>query len=177
MSEAEEKAVFKVTIDGTIDQVWRELTRTDRPQGAMFNSVMHFDRLEPGGQLRMRTPNGKYTNVVGEFVEVERPVQLAHTLRFTTRDDPEATITFTLREVEGGVEVSLVVENMLPGSKSQKDLMVGGPFIVKNLKAVVETGTPTLGARLLYVLFGLMGFLLPAKTRTENWPLPAEELS
>jgi len=172
MSESERKAVYRVKIRGTVDDVWRELTRTDRPQYAMFNSVMHFNALAAGGQLRMRSPNGKYTGVAGRFVEVTRPVLLSHTLRFTNYDDPECTIVYDLKEIPEGVELTLTVEDLPTGTKSEKQLKQGGPFIVKNLKAVVETGRPTLGARLLFVLFKLLAPFNPESTRSENWPLP-----
>jgi uncharacterized protein YndB with AHSA1/START domain len=177
MSETErrDKAVYRVTIRGTVDQVWQELTRTDRPQGAMFNSMMHFDVLAAGGQLRMRSPNGKQTAVAGTFIEVREPVRLSHTLRFTSYDDPECTIVYDLEEVAEGVELTLTVEDLPTGTKSEKQLKQGGPFIVKNLKAIIETGRPTLGARLLYLLFGLLAPLNPKSTRSENWPLEASK--
>ena len=34
-----------------------------------------------------------------------------------------------------------------------------------------STGRPPLGTRLMYVAFGLMEFVLPKRTRSENWPL------
>ncbi len=173
MTEAADKAVFRITIHGSVDDVWQELVRTDRPQGAMFNSRMERDRLAPGGQLRMRSPNGKYTAVAGEFIEVEQPVRLSHTMRFTNYDDPECTVVYDLREVETGVEVTLTVEKLPLGTKSEKQLRQGGPFIVKNLKAIVETGKPTLGARLLYVLFALMAPLNPKRCRSVYWPIPS----
>jgi len=50
-------------------------------------------------------------------------------------------------------------------------MMKGGDFILKNLKAIVETGRPPFGTRLMYAMFGAMEFVLPAKTKSENWPL------
>jgi len=168
-----EKAVFRVLIRGSVDDVWRELTRTDRPQWAMFNSVLHTDGVAPGGELRMRSPDGRFTAVTGRYIEVEEKVRLSHTMRFTTYDDPEATITYRLEEVEEGVRLTLTVERMTPGSKSAKQMKQGGTFIVNNLKAIVETGRPTLGARLLFVLFKLLAPFNPASTRSEHWQLPA----
>ena len=72
MSETE-RAVFQVFIRGTIERVWEELTRTEGLQRAMFNSRMHVDRLAPGGQIRMRTPSGRFTSVAGRILEVTRP--------------------------------------------------------------------------------------------------------
>ncbi len=170
-----EKAVFRVRIRGSVDDVWRELTRTDRPQWAMFNSVLHTDGVVPGAELRMRSKNGRYTAVAGRYIEVEENVRLSHTMRFTTYDDPESTVTYTLNEVDDGVELTLTVRDMTPGTKSTKQMKQGGSFIVKNLKAIVEGGRPTFGARLLFVVFKLAEPFNPRSTRTENWRLPSEE--
>ncbi|MEM8932262.1 MAG: SRPBCC domain-containing protein [Acidobacteriota bacterium] len=167
------KAVFRIDIRGTIDDVWTELVRTDGPQRAMFNTVLHTDGVAPGGQLRMRSLNGRYTGVVGEYLTVERPMRLSHTMRFTNFDDPPATIVYHLEDLGGSVRVTMTVENIPVGTKSAKQLRQGGPFILKNLKAILETGKPTLGARILYVLFGLLEPLSPASSRSEHWPVDA----
>lgn len=176
MSETE-RAVFKVRIDGSIDDVWRELTRSDRPQWAMFNSRLDTDGVAPGGQLRMRTPNGRYTAVAGRYIEVDAGRRLSHSFRFTNYDDPECKVTYDLREQSGAVELTLTVENIPVGTKSAKQLKQGGPFIVNNLKAIVETGRPTPGARILFVLFKLLEPFSPARSRSENWPLNGSEPS
>ena len=165
----EGKAIFKVFIRGTIQAVWRELTKTDEVQQAMFNSRLHTPGLAVGNPLCMRTPNGRFTNVVGNILEVERPVRFAHTMRFTTTDDPPSTVVYDLREVEGGVEFTLTVLDMPVGTKTEKQMKSGGTFIVNTMKSVVETGKPSLGVRLLFVLFAVMGPFSPAKAKTENW--------
>ena len=78
-----EKAVFKVHIKGTIDEVWHEITKTDELQVAMFNTRMHTNGLEPGGKIHMRSGNGKYTGVVGEVLEFDPPNRFVHTFKFT----------------------------------------------------------------------------------------------
>ena len=163
------KAVFKVLIKGTIDQVWRELTKTDEVQASMFNSRLHTPGLAPGNPLCMRSPSGRFTNVVGNLIEVERPVHFAHTFRFTTTDDPPSTVVYDLREVEGGVEFTLTVLDLPVGTKTEKQMRSGGSFIVNTLKSVVETGKPPLGARLLFTMFKLMEPFGPAKAKSESW--------
>jgi hypothetical protein len=119
----------------------------------------------------MRSPNGKYTAVVGEVIELEEKVRFSHTFRFTTYDDPVCTVIYELREVEGGVALTLTVEDMPAGTKTAKQMKQGGSFIVNTLKSVVETGRPPLGARLLFVLFKLLEPFNPKRARSENWPL------
>lgn len=165
-----ERAVFKVFIRGTIEAVWREITRTDEPQGCMFNMRLHTPGLKPGAPIRMRTRSGKYTGVVGDVLEFDPPRRYAHTFRFTNYDDPPCKVIYELRAVEGGVEFTLICEDIPKGTRTAKQMKQGGTMIVNTLKAVVETGRPTLGTRLLYAMFKVMEPFSPAATRSERWP-------
>lgn len=166
-----EKAVFEVFIEGSIEDVWKEITKTDEIQGAMFNTRMHTDGLKPGGKIRMRSGNGKYTAVVGEVTEFDPPHRYAHTFRFTNFDDPPCMVIYDLKQEGSGVRFTLTVDDMPSGTKTAKQMKQGGTMIVNTLKAIIETGRPTFGIRMLYVLFKLMEPFSPASTRSENWPL------
>ena len=167
------KAVFRIVIAGTMEAVFRELTKTGEPQGAVFNSMLTLDApgLVRGRKMQMRTASGRHAIVVGEVVEHQAPTRFAHTHRFTQHDDPFCTVVYDLKKVEGGVEVTLTVENIPAGTKTETEMRRGGDFILKNLKAIVETGRPPFGTRLMYAMFGALEFVLPAKTKSENWPL------
>src|SRR5262245_29780796 len=106
-----QRTVFKVFIRGSIDAVWREITKTDSPQQCFFDHVLHTTGLRPGAPVRMRTKNGKYTDVVGEVLEFDPPHRYALTFRFTRYDDPPCKVINELKEVAGGVEYLLIVEN------------------------------------------------------------------
>lgn len=166
-----ERAVFRIFIRGTLDAVWREITRTDAPQRCMFNMRLHTDGLRPGGKIRMRTASGKYTGVVGEVLEFDPPRRYAHTFRFTSYDDPECKVIYDLREVADGVEFTLTLEDLPAGTRTAREMTRGATMIVNTLKAVVETGRPALGTRLLFVLFKIMEPFSPRRLRSENWPL------
>ena len=167
------KAVFRIVIAGTMEAVFRELTKTGEPQGAVFNSMLTLDApgLVRGRKMQMRTVSGRHAVVVGEVVEHEAPTRFAHTHRFTQYDDPFCTVVYDLRKVDGGVEVTLTVENIPAGTGTEKEMMKGGNFILGNLKSIVETGRPPLGTRLMYWMFGALEFVLPARTKSEHWPL------
>lgn len=165
------RIVSKVFIRGSIQAVWREITKTDELQKCFFNMRMHTNGLAPGGKVRMRTGDGKYTAVVGDILEFDPPRRFAHTFRFTQYDDPPCKVIYELKEVEGGVEFTLTTDDLAVGTRTAKDMTRGGDFICKTLKAIVETGRPPLGVRMLHVLFKLLAFMTPAKCRSENWPL------
>lgn len=162
---------FRVVIAGSLEDVWHEITRTDAPIPAFFNSRMHVGTLAAGSKLAMRTPDGKYTGVVGEILEFDPPRRFVHTFRFTAYDDPPCKVVYDLEPVAGGVQFTLTIEDLAPGTKTAKNMLQGGTMIVNTLKAVMETGKPRLGIRLLFVLFKLMQPLSPKKCRSENWPV------
>ncbi len=168
-------SMFRVLIQGSLEDVWNEITRTDKPIPAFFNSQMHVGSLAPGSKLAMRSADGKYTGVVGTILEVVPLKRFSHTFRFTNFDDPECVVINELEEVDGGVQFTLTIENLPTGTKTAKQMVQGGPMIVKTLKAVIETGKPTRGVRALYVLFKLMAPLSPKKCLSENWPIDEGE--
>jgi uncharacterized protein YndB with AHSA1/START domain len=163
--------VFRIVINGSQEAIFRELTDTDRPLGAIFNARMHATRLKPGGRMQMRTANGANTLVDGEVLEYDPPHRFVHTHRFTMMDDPVCRVTYDLKPVAGGVEVTLTVDDMPLGTKTAKSMESGGWDILNNLKAIIEQGRPPLGTRVKYAMFGVMGFMLPSKTKSANWPL------
>lgn len=165
------RAVFKIEIKGTLEKVFREITKTGGANETFFNMRMHVDAFKPGGKLRMRTLDGKYTGVVGEILEYDPPRRFAHTFKFTHLDDPPCKMIYELREIPGGVEFTLIAEGVPVGTKSAKDIASGGTMIINTLKAMVETGRPTFGTRMLYVMIKVMTpFTTPKICRSENWP-------
>lgn len=165
------RAIFRIVIDGSPQAIFEELTRTDRPLPAIFNARMHVSRLAPGGRMQMRTVSGGHVIVYGDILEYDPPRRFVHTHRFAQHDDPVCRVTYELTPVGNGVEVTLTVDDLPLGTKTANEMQRGGMFILNNLKSVVETGRPTLGVRMMYAAMGAMEFVLPAKTKTENWPL------
>ena len=164
-------AVFRIVIAADIQRVWRELTKTDEAQGAVFNAWLHTTGLAPGGRMQMRTGSGKHVLVIGEVLELDPPHRFVHSHRFTQYDDPVCHVAYDLKPVAGGVEVTLRIHNMPAGTRTAKSMQQGGDAILKALKAIAETGRPPLATRLMYAAFGLLEFVLPKRTRSEHWPL------
>ncbi len=165
-------AVFKIFIQADIQRVWRELTKTGEAQGAVFNAWLHTrGGLVPGAAMQMQTGTGKHVLVVGEVVACEPPHRFVHTHRFTQHEDPVCQVSYELKPVGSGVEVTLRVIGLPEGTPTAKSMRSGGTMILNSLKAIAETGRPSLGTRLMYWMFDHMEFMLPARTRSEHWPL------
>jgi len=170
-TQGDTQAKFQLQIQGSIEDVWKEITRTDAPIAAFFNTQMHVNRLEAGSKLAMRSPDGKYTGVVGEILEYDPPKRFAHTFQFTQYGDPPCTVIYDLEEVDGAVRFTLTVADMPLGTKTAKQMQQGGKMIVNTLKAVIETGKPAFGTRVLFGIFKLMAPMTPKKCLSEHWPV------
>ena len=166
-------SIYRVIIQASIETVWSELVRTDRPSPFFFGGQYDTPGLENGAPFAMRSPDGKYTMAIGEVLEFSPPHRYAHTFRFTTSDDPASVVRYELEEVEGGTQFTLITEHPAsdPVSQSEKQMAQGAKFICENLKAVVETGKATWGGRMMLFMFSLMAPMTPKAAKSENWPL------
>lgn len=169
------RAVFRVVIAAPQQAIFDELTATSRPLPAIFNSLMCTTGLRPGARLQMRTASGGHVIVDGDILEYDPPRRFVHTHRFTRHDDPVCRVTYELRPVAGGVEVTLTVDDLPLGTPTAREMQRGGDFILGNLKAIAESGRVPFGVRLMYRIFGALEFVLPARTRTRHWPLEGKE--
>jgi len=165
------KRIYRTVIKAPIETVWSELVKTDTELPFFFGAVCACENREPGAPFAMRSKNGKHTSAVGEVLDFSPPHRYSHTFKFTTFDDPPCTITYELKETPAGVEFSLISENVPTGSKTENSMGRGGPFIVNNLKALVETGHPKFSGRLILTMIRLAAGLTPKRCRSENWPL------
>lgn len=164
-------AIFRTLIRGTIEDVWHEITRTDSPIPAFFNTRMDANRIAPGSKFAMRSGNGKWTGVVGEILEVDAPTRFAHTFKFTNFEDDACRVVYDLKTVGDSVEFTLSLYELPEGTKTAKQMTRGGTLIVNTLKSVIETGRPAFGTRMLFLLFKIMAPLSPKKCRSEFWPV------
>lgn len=169
-----ETHMFAVQIDASKEAVWRELTKTDEPNDAFWHTVLHTTGLQPGSTYQTRTPDGRYVNAIGEILECDPPNRLKQTMRFVRLDDPPVTVTYDLTDADqGGVDLTVVVEGVVPDSKSGKSWggSGGAEFVAKTIKQLVEDGRAPLSIRAMYRFFDLIGPLgNPKRTRVEHWP-------
>lgn len=167
-----DRAVYKVLINAPIEIVWSELVNTQKPRPFFWNSTWDTPgALKAGSPYRMLSKDKKVVAVIGDIIEMEPPRRMTTSFRLTALDDPVSRVTYELKETPQGVEFSLITENVLAGSKSEKSMASGARFIVENFKAFVETGKATFGARMTLAMMDLMAPMAPKALRSENWPL------
>ncbi|PHS40872.1 MAG: hypothetical protein COA91_03330 [Robiginitomaculum sp.] len=169
-----DKNITKILIKAPIETVWAELIKTNAPLPFFFGSVCKTTGLKAGAPIRMQSPNGKNTAVAGTITIFEPPYRYGHSFQFTNLDDPPCHVTYELKETVDGTEFSLIQEGAIPGSKTEKSMSQGAPFIVENLKSLVETGKVTGKGRMILLMIKLMGPFSPKVCRSANWPMERE---
>jgi uncharacterized protein YndB with AHSA1/START domain len=171
-----ERQMWRVVIHAPIESVWNTLVKTDEVLPFLFGAVCETEAgLRPGEPMRMVTRNRKRVMVFGEVLEFSPPHRFSHTITFTqVQGERPARTTYELKAVEGGTELTLISDSV-PGTQIGK-MVKGGPFIVENLKAIVETGRPTFGGSLVMLMSPLMSMFAPPRTRVRNWPLTRERI-
>jgi len=169
------KQIYKVLIEAPIDRVWSELVNETNPRPFFWNGSWDTPDFAPGQPYRISANDGKMTPVIGRIVEMEPPHKLVTSFRLTNLPDDASTVTYLLEEKEGGTEFSLVTENIVAGSKSEKSMASGAEFITKNFKVYVETGRVSMGARIMLAMYAVMAPIAPKSMHADNWPLDKAE--
>jgi len=166
------RSVHHTFINAPVDTVWSILVATDKPLPFFFGCICQTtDGLKPGANMRMVHPNNKLAMVVGEVLAFEPPHRYSHTFKMTDLSDDPCTVTYELKEKDGGTDFSLIIENAIEGSKLHKNMLSSQGFISKNLKAIAETGKPVFSGKMVGLLSPLFGLVAKKEQRIENWPL------
>ncbi len=164
--------INRVMINAPIETVWNTLVKTDEALPFFFGAICETrDGLRTGARYRMVSANRRVAMVVGEVLRFEPPHVYAHTFRMTNIDEPKVTVTYELREKDGGTEFELRIDNLVPGSKLAKEMVSSQGFIASNLKAMSETGKPAFTGRLVGVLGPVLSRLAKKSQAVGNWPL------
>lgn len=165
------RQVTQITINAPIQKVWDTLTKQGERLPFFFGTVMHTTRFEPGAPIRMRSPDGKYTGVAGDVLEINEPFLYSMTFKFTNYDDDVCITTHELKEVDGGTQYSLIADEVPVGTKTEKQMKGGGKIITSTLKACVETGKPPFLAKFIMATSTCLQFMSPKSSLSSNWPM------
>lgn len=167
-----EKSINRTFINAPIETVWSTLVATDKPLPFFFGSVCETKNgLKQGAKMRMVHPNRKLTMIVGEVLAFQPPYLYSHTFKMTNIDEDPCTVTYELREKDGGTEFDLIIENAVVGSKLLKEMKGAQGFISSNLKAIAETGKPAFTGKMVTLLSPVMAWIAKPQQKSEHWPL------
>ncbi len=172
MNAEQTRHVSQTYIDAPVETVWSILTKTDEPLPFFFGAICQAKpELAQGNNMRMIHRNGKIVMVVGEVLEFDPPHRYSHTFKMTHLADDVAKVTYALSPKGNGTDFELIIEDAVPGSKLEKDMISAQSFIGGNLKSLAETGKPAFSGKMVGLLAPIFG-LLAKKSQAENlWKL------
>jgi uncharacterized protein YndB with AHSA1/START domain len=157
---------YRIDIAAPVERVWQEITRTGSRCRPMFGTIQLLD-LRPGGAVRHRSTNGRFTFVAGEVVEVVAPRRLVHTFVFPNLPDEPTLVTWELTPSGAGTQVTVTHARFAGKTKTWKAVDGGWPKILRLYKQVIETGDVGPGTKLQHGLMNAMSFVLPKSLRTD----------
>jgi uncharacterized protein YndB with AHSA1/START domain len=166
-----DRQIWTVRINAPIETVWNTLVKTDAVLPFLFGAVYDTEAgLEAGKPFRMVSRNGKNVLAVGRVLEFTPPTRFSHSISFTqVEGEQPGRSTYELREIPGGTELNLIYE-AVAGSKTAK-MGKSGPFIVKNLKWLAESGRPAFSGALVMAMNPILGLFSSRSSRIKHWPL------
>ena len=151
--------VYQLYIGATREAIWDALTTSTETYG--YRAKSDYE-LRPGGAFRvhatedMRAMGAPEVIIDGEVVEADAPRRLVQTwhAHFDPQTDAEGAtrLSFELEPGEGGV-TKLTLTHELEGAPTVATLVSGAmantgggwPFVVSDLKTLLETGKPLAG--------------------------------
>lgn len=81
----------------------------------------------------------------GEILAADRPNELSYTWSFCrnpeTRDEPHSRVTFRLKAIAKGTELTVLHDRFEHGSKTLVMITEGWPYVIAGLKTLLESGT------------------------------------
>jgi len=149
--------VFRVHIKATPEQVWAAITTPEWTERYGYRTASEYD-LRPGGTFRSLANDGMKAFgapdvvVEGEVVEADPPRRLVQTWRMLFEPgqaaEPFTRVTWEIDELPGGLARLTVVHDVegapLHAALISGETLQGGggwPFILSDLKSLLETGT------------------------------------
>jgi uncharacterized protein YndB with AHSA1/START domain len=149
--------VFRVHIKATPEEIWEAITSPDWTARYGYRAPSEYD-LRPGGAFRslanegMKAMGSPDVVVEGEVIDVDPPRRLVQTWRMlfdpSQAAEPFTRITWEIEALNGGVSRLTVVHDLhdapVHASLVSGDQLQGGggwPYILSDLKSLLETGT------------------------------------
>jgi uncharacterized protein YndB with AHSA1/START domain len=151
----------RIHIKASPEAIWAALTDGDQAERYGYRSRVEYD-LRPGGAYRgyaneaMLAYGSPDVIIEGEVIEVDAPRRLVQTWHALfdqqTADEATTTLTFELEPEQDGVTKVTVTQD-LAGAPTTAALVSGSmpnagggwPFVLSDLKTLLETGAPLAG--------------------------------
>jgi uncharacterized protein YndB with AHSA1/START domain len=136
--------VYVTYIATTADRLWQALTSAEFTERYMFGRRVE-STWEVGAPVRYWSHEGELSDS-GEVLESDPPRRLVFTWRVefdeALRREGYSRVSFELEPIGGEVKLTVVHDELRPGSGVLKGISGGWPKSLASLKTLLETGRP-----------------------------------
>jgi uncharacterized protein YndB with AHSA1/START domain len=123
------------------ERVWQGLTSAEFTEQYWHATRIRSDFL-PGSPVEFLLAGE--VCVRGEVLTAKPPTELSYTWLFSqnpeARTETPSRVTFRLRELPAGTELTVYHDRFEPGSKTLEMVTEGWPYVLAGLKTLLETG-------------------------------------
>ncbi|HLZ29530.1 MAG TPA: SRPBCC family protein [Chloroflexota bacterium] len=135
--------VYEVTIRTTPERLWAAIISPEYTR-RYFYGGWYESTWQPGTAYRTRLDDGT-TPFEGTLLEVDPPRRLAYTFHYVgdeaTRGERPSRVTWEIAPLGDACKLTVVHDRFAEGETRTAAKVDGGwPFILSNLKSVLETG-------------------------------------
>ena len=138
-----EKVGMEQYINAKPQQVWDAITNP-AIVAKFFHGAQIESTYEVGARLRSLSPDGSDIWGDNTILECDPPHRLVHTWRSlydpVMAAEPESRVTWEIEAQPGGLAKLTLIHDRLDASPKTAASVRGWPYILSNLKTVLETG-------------------------------------
>jgi uncharacterized protein YndB with AHSA1/START domain len=136
------KSVYEVYIKAPAERVWDAITRPELTAQYYYGTAAHSD-WTVGSKLEYRYPDGSVA-AEGEILEAEAPRKVTMSFHAVWDEDvakdPPVRMTWEITPAGDVSKLTVVTEDLIPGSATASQFEGGVVYIVSGLKTLLETG-------------------------------------
>lgn len=134
--------IYKSYIRATIEEVWDAIVNPDKTVRYFYGTRVESN-WEVGSPMDYYYPDGRQASQ-GRIISIDAPKSLEFTFHALWDEELEAEgparEVWALAEVNGMVELTVELYEVVEGDKRYVDFTGGFPYIISGLKSLVETG-------------------------------------
>ncbi len=131
--------VYVTYINTTPEKLWNALL--DAEMTRRYWDHLNVSDWKPGSRWEHRRTDAAGTvDLVGTVVESKKPERLVLSWADTSAPDKQSRVTFTIAQLAGKVQLTVVHDELEPGSKMLEGITKGWPRVLSSLKSLLETG-------------------------------------
>lgn len=137
--------VFQIFIKAAPERIWRAITHPEDTRHYYYGTLLQAVAIEAGEHYAYVYPDGTLA-AEGQIIEAVPPRRLTMTFaprwnEAVAREGP-SRMTWEIEPIGEVCKVTVIEDDLLPGSATEEALTQGTMMILSGLKTLIETGRP-----------------------------------